>query len=103
MQPLTISRPFEQWGIRVIEDINLNLLKQYKYILTTIDYFTRWYKAIPLTHVNDKVEIFFLEKHIITIFWVPSVLVFDNVGYFSSTLLIEFDLDKGIILRYYSN
>jgi len=36
-------------------------------------------------------------------FGVPSVLVFDNVTYFSSTLLTEFDLDKGIILCYSSN
>ena len=33
----------------------------------------------------------------------PYVLVFDNVAYFSSTLLIEFSLDKGIIIRYSAN
>jgi hypothetical protein len=34
---------------------------------------------------------------------VPSVLVFDNAAYFSSTLLTEFDLDKGINIRYSTN
>jgi hypothetical protein len=29
---------------------------------------------------------------------VPSVLVFDNAAYFSSTLLTKFSLDKGIII-----
>jgi hypothetical protein len=38
-----------------------------------------------------------------TRFGVPSVLVFDNAAHFSSSLLIEFDLDKGIIIRYSSN
>jgi len=36
------------------------------------------------------------------IFGVYSILVFDNVSYFSSTLLSEFTLDKGIILWYSS-
>jgi hypothetical protein len=30
-------------------------------------------------------------------------LVFDNVAYFSSTLLTEFSLDKGIIIKYSAN
>jgi hypothetical protein len=96
---VTISRPFEQWGIDIIGEINPNSSKQHKYILTTTDYFTRWSESIPLTHVNEKVVIQFLEQHIMTRFGVPSVLVFDNVAYFSSTLLTEFSLDKGIILR----
>jgi hypothetical protein len=30
-------------------------------------------------------------------------MVFDNVAYFSSTLLTEFSLDKGIIIKYSAN
>jgi hypothetical protein len=33
----------------------------------------------------------------------PFVLVFDNYAYFSSTLLTDFSLDKGIIIRYSTN
>jgi hypothetical protein len=36
-------------------------------------------------------------------FGVPSILVFDNASYFSSTLLTEFSLDKGIIIKYSAN
>jgi hypothetical protein len=49
------------------------------------------------------VVIQFIEKHLITSFGVPSVLVFDNEAYFSSTLLTEFSLDKGIIIMYFAN
>jgi hypothetical protein len=100
LQPMTISRPFEQWGIDVIGEITPNSLKQHKYILTATDYFTRWMEAIPLTHVNEKVVIQFLEQQLITRFGLPSVLIFDNASYFSSTCLTEFTLDKGIIIRY---
>jgi hypothetical protein len=99
IQPLTISRSFEQWGTNVIGEINPNSSKQHKYILMATNYFTRWSKDIPLTHVNEKVVIQFLEQHLITRFGVPSVLVFDNASYFSSTPLTTFALEKGIIIK----
>jgi hypothetical protein len=92
LQPVSISGPFEQWGIEIIGEINPNSSKQHKYIPTTIDYFTQWLEVIPLTHVNEKVVIQFIEQHIMTRFGVPSVLVFDNVAHFSSTLLTKFAL-----------
>jgi hypothetical protein len=100
---VTISRPFEQWGLVIIGEITLISLKLHKYILTTTDYFTKWAEAIPLTHVNEKIVIQFIEQQLITRFGVPSVLAFDNAAYFSSTLLIEFSLDKGIVIKYSVN
>jgi hypothetical protein len=49
------------------------------------------------------VVIQFIEQQLITRFGVPSVLVFYNASYFSSTLLTDFSLDKGIIIRYSAN
>jgi hypothetical protein len=86
LQLITISIPFEQWGIDIIGEINPHSSKQHRYILTTTDYFS-WSEAIPLTQVNEKIVIQFLEQQLITRFGVPSVIVFDNVAYFSSTLL----------------
>jgi hypothetical protein len=62
LQPMTISRPFEQWGLDIIGEITPSSLKQHKYILTATDYFTKWPEAIPLTHVNEKVVIQFIEQ-----------------------------------------
>jgi hypothetical protein len=100
LQPVTISRHFEQWGLDIIGEITPSSSKQHKYILTATDYFTKWVEAIPLTHVNEKVVIQFIEQQLITRFSVPSVLVFDNEDYFYSTLLTDFSLDKGIIIKY---
>ena len=80
-----------------------NSSKLRKYILTAIDYFTKWAEAIPLTHVNEKIVIQFIEQQLITRFGVPFILVFDNADYFSYTLLTEFSLDKGIIIKYSAN
>ena len=103
LQLVTVSRPFEQWGLDIIGEITPSSLKQHKYILTATNFFTKWVEAIPLTHVNEKVVIQFIEQQLITRFGIPSVLVFDNATYFSSTLLTEFSLDKGIIIKYSAN
>jgi hypothetical protein len=84
---VVISRPFEKRGLDIIREITPSSSKQHKYILITTYYFTKWAEAIPLTHVNEKVVIQFIEQQLITRFGVPSTLVFDNATYFSSTLL----------------
>lgn len=63
----------------------------------------QWNKAVPLTKVNEEVAINFLEQHLITRFGFPTTFVVDNATYFSSLKLIEFTLDKGIILIYAAN
>jgi hypothetical protein len=54
LQSVTISRPFEKWGLDVIGDITLSSSKQHKYILIAIDYFTIWTEAISMTHMNER-------------------------------------------------
>ena len=76
---------------------------QYKYILTTTNYFTRWLEGIPLWKVNEDAVIDFLQDHIMTRFGVPISLVFDNASYFSSIKLTEFANDKGMKLHYSAN
>ena len=41
LHPITVQNPFEQWGLDVFGEINPNSSKLYKYILTTIDYFSK--------------------------------------------------------------
>jgi hypothetical protein len=82
LQLVRVSRPFEKWGLDIIGEITPSSSKQHKYILTATNYFTKWTEAIPLTHVNEKVVIQFIEQQLITRFSVPSVLVFDNATYF---------------------
>jgi hypothetical protein len=103
LHPVTVSRPFEQWGLDIIGEITPSSSKLHKYILTATDYFTKWVEVVPLTHVNKKVVIQFIEQQLITRFGIPFVMVFENAAYFYSTLLTKFSLDKGIIIKYSAN
>ena len=103
LHPITIDNPFEQWGLDVVGEINLNSSKLHKYILTTTDYFSKWIEAIPLKVINDTKVIQFLQRDIVTKFGVPSCLVFDNSKYFSSLKIVEFGLKYNINIKYSFN
>ena len=88
LHPVTVENPFKQWGLDVVDEINLNSLKLQKYIYTATDYFSKWTNAIPLKVINDTDIIQFLQQNIVTRFGVPNYLVFDNAKYFSSLKIV---------------
>ena len=53
LNPVMITKLFEQWEIDIIGEIKPNSSLQHKYILTATGYFTRWVEAIPLHKVNE--------------------------------------------------
>jgi hypothetical protein len=47
LNPIISHRPFQQWGLEFIREINPSSSGQHKWIITTTDYFTKWIKEIP--------------------------------------------------------
>eukprot|EP00253_Pinus_taeda_P009426 PITA_09426 len=103
LQPVNIEQPFSQWGLDIIGEILPHSSKQHRYILTAIDYFTKWVEAIPLKTANAEYIIEFIDQFIITRFGLPSALMFDNASYFSGNAMTEFALKRGFKLKYSSN
>ena len=75
LQPVNIDQPFDQWGLDIIGEIIPHSSKQHRYILTAIDYFTKWVEAVPLRTANVKHIIDFIDQFIITRFALPSALM----------------------------
>jgi hypothetical protein len=69
--PVKTESPFQQWGLDFIGKINPHSIAQHKWILTTIDYFTKWVEAIPTRRATDSVVIDFLEENILSRFGCP--------------------------------
>ena len=84
----------------MVSEINPNSSKLHKYILTAINYFSKWTEAIPLKVNNDTEVIQFLQQNIVTRFGVPNYLVFDNAKYFSSLKIVEFASKYNIHIKY---
>jgi hypothetical protein len=47
LQPVIVEAPFQLWDLDFIGKFHPNSSNGYKWIITAIDYFTRWVKAIP--------------------------------------------------------
>ena len=52
LQPISVERPFQRWGIDIVGPINPPSSMQHKYIITATDYFTHWEEAAPLRVLN---------------------------------------------------
>jgi transposase InsO family protein len=103
LQPVVVESPFQQWGIDFIGQFKDNSSNGYTWIITVIDYFTKWVEAIPTKSATDKVVMDFLEDKIITRFDVPTKITNDNAKAFSSTELSSFCFKYGIIFYHSSN
>ena len=103
LHPVTIENPFKQWGLDVVGEINPNLSKLHKYILTATNYFSKWTEAIPLKVINGFELIQFPQQNIVSRFGVPNCLVFDNAKYFSSLNIVKFALKYNINIKYLAN
>ena len=47
LRPVVIDEPFQQWGIDFIGPLNPPSIAGHSYILTIMDYFTKWVEVIP--------------------------------------------------------
>lgn len=84
LKPIKVDAPFQQWGLDFIGEIVPNSSGQHKYILTAIDYFTKWVEAIPTQKADENVIIRFIEENILSRFGCPRKIVTDNAAAFRS-------------------
>jgi hypothetical protein len=75
---LTSPWPFSMWGIDMIGMIEPKASNGHRFILVTIDYFTKWVEAAPYAHVTRLVVAMFIKKEIICRYGVPNKVITDN-------------------------
>ena len=70
--------PFSMWGINVIGAIEPKASNRHRFILVTIDCFTKWVKATSYTCVTRSVVVRFIKKEIICRYGLPWKIITDN-------------------------
>eukprot|EP00253_Pinus_taeda_P006400 PITA_06400 len=90
LRPISTERPFQQWGLDFIGEINPSSSGQHRWILTATDYFTKWIEAIPCRQANDSTIIQFLETNILARFGCPDKIITDNAVAFRSKKMVNF-------------
>ena len=91
--------PFAQWGLDIVGHFP-NATRNKRYLLVSIDYFTKWVEAKPLANIRDVDAKRFIWKNIVTRFEIPQTLISDNGLKFNSKTFRRYCCDLGITNRY---
>ena len=97
----SLSSPcsFAQWGLDIVGPFP-KAIRNKRYLLVDIDYFTKWVETKSLTNIRDVDAKKFIWKNVVTRFGVPHTLISDNGLQFDSKAFRKYYCDLGIINRY---
>jgi hypothetical protein len=98
LHPVFVFDPFAKWGIDFMERRPTSVGGGHIYIIITVDYFTKWAKAMP-TFLNDgRIVSLFVSNHIVSILRVPQVIIIDHGSHFRNQMMVE--LSMKLIFRH---
>ena len=95
LSPIVNPWPFAKWGIDLFGPL-LVARAQAKFAIVTIDYFTKWVEAEPLSSITKAKCKSFIWKNIICRFGVPHSIETDNRKQFDNPTLKEMFQELGI-------
>ena len=101
LTPITAPWPFAQWGLDIMGPFP-TALRQLKFLVVGIDYFTKWVEAEPLATITGKSIRTFVWRNIICRYGIPRVLVSDNGKQFDNSAFRDFCSEQGIKNHYSS-
>ena len=92
---MTAPWPFTQWGLDIMGPFS-RAIRQLKFLVVVIDYFTKWVEAEALATITEKNIRSFVWRNIICRYWIPKVLVSDNGKQFDNNTFRDFysELDR---------
>ena len=93
--------PFTQRGLDIMGPFP-TVVRQLKFLVVGIDYFTKWVEAEALETITEKNIRSFAWRNIICRYGIPRVLVSDNRKQFDKSVFRDFCLELGI-KNYYSS
>ena len=91
---------FPAMGSRFYRGDKSIFLGQHRWILTAIDFFTKWVEAIPTRNATYKVIMEFIEENILSRFGCPQKIVTNNAKAFKSKAMEAFCEKNGILLKH---
>ena len=101
LTPMTAPWPFAQWGLDII-GLFPTAVRQLKFLVVGIDYFTKWMEAKALATITEKNIRNFVWRNIICRYGIPRVLVSGNGKQFDNSAFKDFCLELGIKNHYSS-
>ncbi|GKV01749.1 hypothetical protein SLEP1_g14280 [Rubroshorea leprosula] len=97
LSSLSSSCPFAQWGVDLLGPF-VKSKGGCTYLVVSMDYFTKWIEAKPLSTTTEKKIEEFLFNSILCRFGIPKRIIADNGSQFRAATLRSFYTDYGIEL-----
>ena len=101
LTPMTAPWPFAQWGLDIMGPFS-TAIRQLKFQVVGIEYFTKWLEAEALATITEKNIRSFVQRNIICRYRIPRVLVSDNGKQFDNNAFRDFCSELGIKYHYSS-
>ena len=101
LTPMMAPWPFAQWGLNIIGPFP-TAIRQLKFLVVGIDYFTKWVEVEALATITEKSIRSFVWRNIICRYGIPRVLVSDNGKQFDNSVFRNFCSELGIKNHYSS-
>ena len=89
LTPMMAPWPFIQWGLDIMSPF-LTAVRQLKFLVVDIDYFTKWVEAKALTMIKKKNVQSFLWRNISCRYSIPRILISDNEKQFDNDSFKDF-------------
>ncbi|GJU62271.1 reverse transcriptase domain-containing protein [Tanacetum coccineum] len=80
---ISIHWPFYQWGIDIVGPFP-EAPGRVKFLIVTIDYFTKWVEAEPVTTITGQRILHLVWRNVVCRFGIPGIIVSDNGKQFSN-------------------
>ena len=77
LTPMAAPWPFAQWGLDIMGPFPI-AIRQLKFLIISIDYFTKWVEAEALATITEKNVRRFVWRNIVCRYEIPKALVSDN-------------------------
>ena len=99
LTPLMAPWPLAQWGLDIMGPFP-TAVRQLKFLVVGIDYFTKWVEVEALATITEKNVRSFVWRCIICRFGIPRVLISDNGRQFDNESFQDFCSQLGIKNHY---
>jgi IS30 family transposase len=96
LQHVLSNFPLSKWGLDFIGPINPPSSTEHIFILTAIDYFTKWTEVVHIRNAEDEQVISFLETNVFSRFSISLEIIADNGPAFISLKLTQFLVKLGV-------